>query len=93
MQLTGSTKLPLATHLTPTFPDITSMSSTRTHTVISLTTTRICHSAPSAQLAAAVADRNERVSIKYDAVMDLIRMLAAWKAHQSNAAIAGAKLE
>ena len=46
----------------------------------------------SAQLAAAVADRNERVSIKYDAVMDLIRMLAARKAHQSNAATAEVKV-
>jgi hypothetical protein len=47
----------------------------------------------SAQLAAAVADRNERVSIKYDAVMDLIRMLAARKFRQGKAADAGAKVE
>lgn len=40
----------------------------------------------SAQLAASVADRNERVSLKYDAVMDLIRMLAGRKVHQGNAA-------
>lgn len=39
-----------------------------------------------AQLAAAVADRNERVSIKYDAVMDLIRMLATRKVHQEGKA-------
>jgi hypothetical protein len=47
----------------------------------------------SAQLAAAVADRNERVSMKYDAVMDLIRMLAARKVHQGKAADAGVEVE
>ena len=47
----------------------------------------------SAQLAVAVADRNERISIKYDAVTDLIRMLAARKARQSMAGDAGVKVE
>ena len=47
----------------------------------------------SAQLAAAVADRNERISIKYDAVMDLIRMLAARKTRQSMAGDLGVKVE
>lgn len=47
----------------------------------------------STQLAAAVADRNERVSIKYDAVMDLIRMLAARKVHQGKATDAGVRVE
>lgn len=46
-----------------------------------------------AQLAAAVADRNERISIKYDAVMDLIRMLAVRKARQSMAHDAGVMVE
>jgi hypothetical protein len=46
-----------------------------------------------AQLAAAVADRNERVSIKYDAVMDLIRMLATRKVHQGKAADPGVNVE
>lgn len=47
----------------------------------------------SAQLAAAVADRNERISIKYDAVMDLIRMLAVRKTRQNMTHDAGVKAE
>jgi hypothetical protein len=46
-----------------------------------------------AQTAAAMADRNERESVKYDAVTDLIRMLATRKLREGRSDGAGVKVE
>jgi len=44
-------------------------------------------------VAAAMADKNERESVKYDAVMDLIRMLATWKAGEGKDDLPKVKIE
>ena len=49
--------------------------------------------ARNAQITAAMIDRNERESLKYDAVTDLIRMLATRKANEATAAEAHVKVD